>query len=142
LRFSLLEKPLKDGDVFDFEAKYVNTDGLAGAARELPAQVPDAVLKEAERLATAVLEVTGIKGVGRLDFLLVDDVLHVNEINTIPGSMSLYLWPKEVPAAELLLGAVEEAKILFNLSAPVPFERGAALRAAGGMAGKLGQIGR
>jgi D-alanine-D-alanine ligase len=142
LRFSLLEKPLKTGDVFDYDAKYINTDGLAGAARELPAQVPDEVAKEAERLATAVLEVTGIKGVGRLDFLLVDEVLHVNEVNTIPGSMSLYLWPKEIPAAELLLGAVEEAKRSFSIASPAPFEPGAALRAAGGMAGKLGQIGR
>jgi D-alanine-D-alanine ligase len=143
LRFSLLEKPLKDGDLFDFEAKYVNTDGLAGAARELPAQVPDAVTKEAERLAAQVLEVTGIRGLGRLDFLLVGDVLHVNEINTIPGSMSLYLWPKEVPAAELLLGAVEEARRTFTTFAPAPYQSGgAALRAAGGMAGKLGQIGR
>jgi D-alanine-D-alanine ligase len=142
LRFSLLEKPLKSAAVFDYKDKYLNTDGLAGAARELPAQVPDAVTKEAERLTAAVLEVTGIKGLGRLDFLLVDDVLHVNEINTIPGSMSLYLWPKEIPAADLLLGAVEEAKKAFNVSVPSPFEPGAALRAAGGMAGKLGQIGR
>lgn len=143
LRFSLLEKPLKQGDLFDFNAKYVNTDGLAGAARELPAQVPDAVTKEAEKLAAQVLEVTGIRGLGRLDFLLVDDVLYVNEINTIPGSMSLYLWPKEVPAAELLLGAVEEAKQTYRTFAPAPFQSGgAALRAAGGIGGKLGQIGR
>jgi D-alanine-D-alanine ligase len=142
LRFSLLERPLKESDFFDYSAKYLNTDGLAGAARELPAQVPDVVLKEAERLAAAVLEVTGIKGLGRLDFLLVDDVLYVNEVNTIPGSMSLYLWPSSVPAAELLMGAVEEAKKSFNLTTPAAFEPGAALRAAGGMAGKLGQIGR
>ena len=142
LRFSLLEKPLKSGDLFDFNAKYVNTEGLAGAARELPAQVPDAVTKEAERLATLVLEVTGIRGLGRLDFLLVDDVLHVNEINTIPGSNSLYLWPKEIPAAELLLGAIEEARQTYKTFAPAPYQSGgAALRAAGGIGGKLGQIG-
>ncbi|MFN2539716.1 MAG: hypothetical protein ABR549_16400 [Mycobacteriales bacterium] len=145
LRTSLLEKPLapsKEEGIFSYGQKYLQTDGLVGAARELPAQVPDAVTKEAERLTAAVLDVTGLKGLGRLDFLLIDDVLHVNEVNTIPGSMSLYLWPKEIPAADLLLGAVEEAKLSFNLASPAPFEPGAALRAAGGMAGKLGQIGR
>jgi D-alanine-D-alanine ligase len=145
LRFSLLEKPLAPSaaeGIFSFQQKYLQTDGLVGAARELPAQVPDAVGKEAERLASAVLDVTGLKGLGRLDFLLVDDVLYVNEVNTIPGSMSLYLWPKEVPAAELLLGAVEEAKRSFNVATPTVFEPGAALRAAGGISGKLGSIGR
>ena len=145
LRTSLLEKPLAPAaaeGIYSYGQKYLQTDGLVAAPRELPAQVPDAVTKEAERLAAAVLEVTGIKGLGRLDFLLVDDVLHVNEINTIPGSMSLYLWPSTVPAAELLLGAVEEARESFRRADPAPFEPGAALRAAGGMAGKLGQIGQ
>ena len=143
LRTSLLEKPLAPSTqegIFSYGQKYLQTDGLVGAARELPAQVPDAVAEEAERLTAAVLEVTGIKGLGRLDFLLIDDVLHVNEINTIPGSMSLYLWPSTISASELLLGAVEEARKAVS-AAPAPFEPGAALRAAGGMAGKLGQIG-
>jgi D-alanine-D-alanine ligase len=145
LRTSLLEKPLAPAaaeGIYSYGQKYLQTDGLEAAPRELPAQVPDVVTKEAERLAAVVLEVTGIKGLGRLDFLLVDDVLHVNEINTIPGSMSLYLWPSSVPAAELLLGAVEEARASFGRNEPAPFEPGAALRAAGGMAGKLGQIGQ
>jgi D-alanine-D-alanine ligase len=145
LRTSLLEKPLapsKEEGIYSYGQKYLQTDGLVAAPRELPAQVPDAVTKEAERLTAAVLEVTGLKGLGRLDFLLVDDVLYVNEVNTVPGSMSLYLWPSSVPAAELLLGAVEEARASFGQASPAPFEPGAALRAAGGMAGKLGQIGR
>jgi D-alanine-D-alanine ligase len=145
LQTSLLEKPLAPAEgegIYSFEEKYLRTDGLVAAPRELPAQVPDAVLKEAERLTAAVVDVVGLKGVGRLDFLLIDDVLHVNEVNTIPGSMSLYLWPSTVKPSTLLLGAVEEAKSAARFSAPAPFEPGAALRAAGGMAGKLGQIGR
>ena len=143
LRTSLLEKPLAPAageGIYSYGQKYLQTDGLVAAPRELPAQVPAAVTAEAERLAGAVLEVTGIRGLGRLDFLLLDDVLHVNEINTIPGSMSLYLWPSSIPAAELLLGVVEEARTAVS-AVPAPFEPGAALRAAGGMAGKLGQIG-
>jgi len=144
LQTSLLEKPLApvavDG-IYSYGQKYLQTDGLVAAPRELPAQVPDAVTKEAERLTAAVVEVVGLRGVGRLDFLLVDEVLYVNEVNTIPGSMALYLWPPSVSAASLLLGAVEEAQKGFRGGDPAPFEPGAALRAAGGMAGKLGQIG-
>ena len=144
-RTSLLEKPLAPAGnegIYSYGQKYLQTDGLVAAPRELPAQVPDAVTEEARRLAQAVVEVTGLRGLGRLDFLLVDDVLYVNEVNTIPGSMGLYLWPSDIPAADLLLGAVEEAKQGFGRAEPAPFEPGAALRAAGGMAGKLGQIGQ
>ena len=141
---SLLEKPLAPtGDrIYSYGQKYLQTDGLVSAPRELPAQVPDAVTKEAERLTAAVVEVCGLKGLGRLDFLLIEDVLHVNEVNTIPGSMSLYLWPSSVAPASLLLGAVEEAKAAARFATPAPFEPGAALRAAGGIGGKLGQLGR
>jgi D-alanine-D-alanine ligase len=140
---SLLEKPLAPtGDgIYSYGQKYLQTDGLDAAPRELPAKVPATVLKEAERLTRAVLAATGIRGVGRLDFLLVGKKLHVNEINTIPGSMGLYLWPEGTKASEMLLAAVEEARTLVHAT-PAPFEPGAALRAAGGMAGKLGQIGR
>jgi D-alanine-D-alanine ligase len=139
---SLLEKPLAPtGEgIYSYGQKYLQTDGLDAAPRELPADVPAAVRDEAERLTRAVLAATGIRGVGRLDFLLVGDELLVNEVNTIPGSMGLYLWPSEVKAAELLLAAVEEARRSVH-AVPAPFEPGAALRAAGGMAGKLGQIG-
>ncbi len=145
LQTSLLEKPLApaaEEGIYSYGQKYLQTDGLVAAPRELPAQVPEAVTAEAERLTAAVVDVVGLRGVGRLDFLLIDDVLHVNEVNTIPGSMSLYLWPSTVSAASLLLGAVEEAKASFGRGEPAPFEPGAALRAAGGMAGKLGQIGQ
>jgi D-alanine-D-alanine ligase len=139
---SLLEKPLAPtGEgIYSYGQKYLQAEGLVAAPRELPAQVPATVLKEAERLTRAVLAATGIRGVGRLDFLLVGKKLHVNEINTIPGSMGLYLWPSETKASEMLLAAVEEARRSVH-AVPAPFEPGAALRAAGGMAGKLGQIG-
>ena len=51
-----------------------------------------------------------------------------------------WMWPAETKPAEMLLAAVEEARRSVH-AVPAPFEPGAALRAAGGMAGKLGQIG-
>ena len=142
---SLLERPLAPSGegIYSYAQKYLQADGLVAAPRELPAQVPDAVTAEAERLTRAVVEVTGLRGLARLDLLLVDDTLYVNEVNTTPGSMSLYLWPSSVAPAELLLSAVAEARAQQGLlDAGASFEPGVALRAAGGMAGKLGAIGR
>ena len=142
---SLLEKPLAPSGegIYSYSQKYLQADGLVAAPRELPAQVPEAVTQEAERLVRAVVEATGIRGLARLDLLLVGDALYVNEVNTVPGSMSLYLWPSSVSPAGLLLGAVAEARAQQGrLEAGASYEPGVALRAAGGMAGKLGEIGR
>src|SRR5689334_25064397 len=120
---SLLEKPLAPtGEgIYSYGQKYLQTDGLDAAPRELPAKVPATVRAEAERLARAVLAATGIRGVGRLDFLLVGRKLYVNEINTIPGSMGLYPWPAETKPAEMPLAPVEEARPTAH-AAPAPFQ--------------------
>lgn len=142
---SLLEKPLAPTagtGIYSYAQKYLQADGLSAAPRELPAQVAPEVTAEAERITRAVVEATGLRGVMRLDLLLVDGVLHANEVNSVPGSMSLYLWPSTTDAAGLLLSAVAEARATQGLlTAGAAFEPGVALRAAGGMAGKLGQIG-
>ena len=54
---SLLEKPLAPAaaeGIYSYGQKYLQTDGLVAAPRELPADVPEAVTKEAERLTAAV----------------------------------------------------------------------------------------
>ena len=142
---SLLEKPLAptaETGIYSYAQKYLQADGLSAAPRELPAQVAPEVAAEAERITRAVVAATGLRGVMRLDLLLVDGVLYANEVNSVPGSLSLYLWPASTNPAELLLSAVAEARATQGLlSAGASFEPGVALRAAGGMAGKLGQIG-
>ncbi|MFI7586409.1 hypothetical protein ACIB24_04980 [Spongisporangium articulatum] len=135
---SLLERPLRpeDGEIYDYKAKYLGGAGLVSAPREIPAKVDPAIEAEARELAETVATLTGIQGLCRVDFLVIDGVLHVNEINTIPGAMGLYLWPNEVSYAELLTGAVAEAvanKPVFDATGA----DGTALRVAGGIAGKL-----
>ena len=47
----------------------------------------------------------GCNGVSRIDFMIDEDTdtVYLNEINTIPGSLSFYLWePLGVPYRELL----------------------------------------
>ncbi len=138
---SLLEKPLRAPEgIYTYRDKYMQSQGLVAAPRELPAQVPEAVAQEAQRLANEVHLSTGIRGLVRLDFLLHDDRLVVNEINTVPGAMALYLWPHAQPA-RLLLDLLDETRTHFSSSASAPFEPGAALQVAGGISSKLGRIG-
>ena len=54
----------------------------------------------------------GCNGVSRIDFMIDEDTdkVYLNEINTIPGSLSFYLWePVGVPYKKLLDRMVELA---------------------------------
>ncbi len=139
---SLLERPLRpaDGAIYSFQDKYIHGSGLANAPREIPAQVSDAVAEQAAVLARRVADLTGLTGIVRVDFLCDGERLFVNEVNSIPGAMALYLWPDHDPT-RLLQDAVTEAAQPVRRAASV-FEEGAALKAAGGIAGKLTPVQR
>jgi D-alanine-D-alanine ligase len=142
LEFSLLEKPVRDPQVefYDFGAKYLRGGGLQAAPRELPANVSPPIAMAAKNYASTLIIHAGFVGVGRIDFLLDGDNLYLNEINTIPGAMSLYLWPQSVDFDELLLGMVAEAQYVPRWhTAGSSDEPGAALRIASGIAEKLMQ---
>jgi D-alanine-D-alanine ligase len=73
---------------------------MAAARRKIdPDDVPADVKREARRLATAAFETLGCDGVARIDFLYDLDTgrLWFNEINTLPGSLSYYLWERSDP---------------------------------------------
>ncbi|MGH3770215.1 MAG: hypothetical protein ACRDRW_02255 [Pseudonocardiaceae bacterium] len=136
---SLLERPLRAADSFySYSDKYLQGgEGLVSAPREIPAKVPDQVAEQARKLARAIANLVGVSGITRLDFLLSGGELYINEINTIPGAMALYLWPDQISYAQLLLDMVAEARGRKYLATSSAKHTGAALRTAGGIAGKL-----
>ena len=102
------EEPLREGDFLSFEDKYVDGGGKGSAKgrstsqsqgmqtlkRQLPADIPPALRDRIQGLAQETFRAIGASGVARIDFLLNADTeaVFVNEINTIPGSLSFYLW--------------------------------------------------
>lgn len=140
---SLIERPLRQdsGAIYDYAGKYMGGgEGLNAAPRELPAQISAQLAERVRELAEKVAVLTGLDGICRIDFLTDGEQVFVNEVNSIPGAMSLYLWPDTSPA-ELLLGMVAQAGTAQQRRATTSFEDGAALRAAGGIAGKLVGLG-
>ena len=147
LEVTAVEKPLRGAStngLYSYAEKYLSGGegsevGLTSAPREFPAVLADGVASRAEVMARRVAEVTGLTGVVRVDLLLDEATgdLFVNEVNSIPGALSLYLWAPTVSASKVLLDALVEARDKpFSLPAG-GFGSGAALRAAGGIAGKL-----
>ena len=79
--------------------------GMASANRKLPADISEKVRKEVEEVAVKAFRCLGSAGVCRIDFLVDDKTnkVYINEINSIPGSLSFYLWEaKGVKFSDLL----------------------------------------
>jgi D-alanine-D-alanine ligase len=109
---------------------------MVSAQRELPARLEPAVEKAVTVAARTVAEVCGVRGLARVDFLLDGDELFINEINTIPGSLTKYLW--EAPFPKLLADMLEEAVTRPSCRYDATGADGLALRSAATIASKLG----
>ncbi len=95
---SVLEEPIKTGDILSYEDKYMGgskgAKGMQASAKKIPADLPDDLTKKIQFLAGETFRVLGCHGVSRVDVIVdkKDNSVYVNEINTIPGSLSFYLW--------------------------------------------------
>lgn len=90
---SVLEEPIKAEEILSYGDKYMG-GGMHAAQKRIPAELPDDQAAECRRLAGETFRVLSCHGVSRVDLIIDDDLgkVYVNEINTIPGSLSYYLW--------------------------------------------------
>lgn len=106
---SVCEEPIGSDEILSYTDKYVGggktktggakgkaegTKGMASLQRKLPAEISEEMNKKVQDMAVKTFKILGCNGVSRIDFLIdleTDDV-YVNEINTIPGALSYYLW--------------------------------------------------
>lgn len=94
---SLCEEPLGWKDILSFEDKYIKSNEKGGKStgerRIIPADIRDNIREEIEVLAKRAFTTIDARGVARIDFLVdMEDNIYINEINTLPGSISFYLW--------------------------------------------------
>lgn len=141
LQVSAIERPLRNAElspILGYADKYTSTEGMAGAPRELPADLPEQIADELRTSALTIGAQLPVRGVARLDFLLDGNDLYVNELNTIPGSFAKYLWiePK-IPFEQLLKDMIAEAKARPTYRPVTEGADGSILRDAGSIAAKL-----
>jgi D-alanine-D-alanine ligase len=137
---SAVEAPARSGDgIYSYDQKYLAWGGEVSGGRELPALIDEATAKGVHDLSRRVTEVAGLRGVCRIDYLEKDGSLFVNEVNTIPGSMSVYLWiDPPIPRAQLFRDMLAEAASGTTREFSTAGSDGTALRSAGTIASKLG----
>ena len=147
LEVSAIARPLRtkrasgaagEPEILGYADKYVGGEGMVSAPRELPALLAGELKDQLERAAVTVAEISGVRGVGRVDFLSDGGELMVNEINTIPGSLARYLWvDPPMPFATLLQDLLDEAGRRPAQRLSSAGADGAILRGASSIAAKL-----
>jgi D-alanine-D-alanine ligase len=141
LALSAIERPLRgssSAEILDYRAKYVGGEGMVSAPRELPATVSSEQRDAIVRYASIIADLCVVRGVARVDFLANDTELYVNEINTIPGSLSKYLFiDPPLPFAALLKDLLSEARERPAHRYSASGADGLVLRSAGSIAAKL-----
>ncbi len=142
IALSAIEKPLKaksTGEILSYKDKYVAGVGMADAPRELPANIPSQIETLIRKYAFALAKAVPLRGVARIDFLYDGaSELYVNEVNTIPGSLSKYLFVKPlIPFEKLLNDLIGEALSTDTFSPSTQGADGSALSSAGSIASKL-----
>lgn len=95
---SVCEEPVKTGDFLSYEDKYMggskSAQGMQASERKIPADLSVEMSEKIRQMAKETFRVLGCHGVSRIDVMIdeSDNSVYVNEINTIPGSLSFYLW--------------------------------------------------
>lgn len=115
---SEIEEVLTSDEILTYQDKYISGGkgktgkGMASASRVIPARIDQNTTKEVRNLAMAAFRALNLSGVCRVDFLIDRDTkkVYINEPNTIPGSLSFYLWePTGKKYSELLDNLLTQA---------------------------------
>jgi D-alanine-D-alanine ligase len=108
------EEPVHTAEILSYEDKYAGglksetngaKSGMVSLKRKIPAEITNETRDKIRRIAVDAFKALNCSGVSRADFIidLDTDKIYFNEINTIPGSLSFYLWePLGVTYPELL----------------------------------------
>lgn len=115
------EEPVSSDKILTFAEKYIGdgsakgtkggvkgsgtSKGMATLKRKIPADITDEQRATIREYAVKAFKCLGCGGVSRIDFMMNTETgqIWLNEINTIPGSLSFYLWePVGVKYSELL----------------------------------------
>lgn len=101
-KFSQIEEVMTKNTFLTYQDKYISggkgktgkLKGMASTDRIIPANIDEKTKNEIEEIAGKVFRILGLSGLCRLDFLIDSkkNKVYINEPNTIPGSLSFYLW--------------------------------------------------
>lgn len=101
-KVSPIEEVMGEDEILSYADKYLGnakktgsaSKGMASTSRIIPARISDKLTNEIHECSKKVFRIMNFSGVCRIDYLIDSKTqkFYVNEPNTIPGSLSFYLW--------------------------------------------------
>ena len=91
-RASVVGEVKPAGEFYDYDSKYTEE----GTQLIIPADLPDGVSQEVQRIALRAFKAVDAAGMARVDFFVSkkENKIYLNEINTIPGFTSSSMYPR------------------------------------------------
>lgn len=102
------EEPLSKEEILSFREKYL----AGGKTRKstFPAVLPEGVAEKIKEYTRRIYKELNFSGMVRADYLVSGENVYFSEMNTVPGSLSYYLFTEKFSAAgELFASLIEEA---------------------------------
>ena len=101
-KVSELEEVMGEDEILSYADKYLGnakakgtgSKGMASTSRVIPARISEKLTSDIKNTSKEVFKLLNLSGVCRIDYLIdgKSKKYYVNEPNTIPGSLSFYLW--------------------------------------------------
>ena len=89
---------ISQNDFFDYTAKY------EGLSEEItPARISEKHTKELQQTSEQIYKQMNLRGICRIDFIIMNDIPYIIEINTIPGLSEESIIPKQAKEAGISL---------------------------------------
>jgi len=89
---------ISQNDFFDYTAKY------EGLSEEItPARISKKHTKEVQQTSEQIYQQMNLRGICRIDFIIMNDIPYIIEINTIPGLSEESIIPKQAKEAGISL---------------------------------------
>lgn len=111
------EEVFGEDEVLSYQDKYLSGSksskgaGMANVKRQVPANIDEKLVLKMEEIVKNASMVLNVFGVVRYDLMLVDNEIYINEVNTIPGSLSFYLWINKGISTEMLVTKLVEGAL-------------------------------
>ena len=121
-KVSPIEEVMGLDEILSYKDKYLSgsktkgasgSKGMASTSRIVPARISDDLTNKIQNTAKEVFKLLNLSGVCRIDFLIdkKSNKYYVNEPNTIPGSLSYYLWKEDGMSYKELLSEMIQTAI-------------------------------
>ena len=89
---------VSQNDFFDYKAKY------EGLSEEItPARISEKQTKEVQQISEQIYKKMNLRGICRIDFIIMNNIPYIIEINTIPGLSEESIIPKQAKKAGISL---------------------------------------